>query len=50
MLELNNNKHNTYNCRTYLYIVDAVIFTFLLTTYLQRDLAKKTKTTITLPL
>ncbi len=43
MLELKNNKHNTYYCCTYLYIVNAVIFKLLLTSYLKRDLAKKTK-------
>ncbi len=43
MLELKNNKHNTsYHC-TYLYIVNAVIFKLLLTSYLKRDLAKKNK-------
>ncbi len=41
MLELKNNKHNTYYRCTYLYIVDAVIFKLLLTSYLKRDLAKK---------
>ncbi len=45
MLELKNNKQNTYYRCTYLYIVNAVIFK-LLTSYLKRDLAKKT----TLPL
>ncbi len=49
MLELKNNKHNTYYLCTYLYIENAVIFKLLLTSYLKRDLAKK-KTTITLPL
>ncbi len=49
MLELKNNKHNTYYRCTYLYIVNAVIFKLLLTSYLKRDLAKKT-TTIMLPL
>ncbi len=48
MLELKNNKHNTYYRCTYLYIVNAVIVKLLLTSYLKRDLAKKT--TITLPL
>ncbi len=38
MLELKNNKHNTYY---HLYIVDAVIFKLLLTSYLKRDIAKK---------
>ncbi len=41
MLELKNNKHNTYYCCTYLYIVNAVIFKLLLASYLKRDLAKK---------
>ncbi len=41
MLELKNNKHNTYYRCTYLYIVNAVIFKLLLTSYLKRDLAKK---------
>ncbi len=41
MLELKNNKHNTYCHCTYLYIVNAVIFKLLLTSYLKRDLAKK---------
>ncbi len=41
MLELKNNKDNTYYCCTYLYIVNAVIFKLLLTSYLKRDLAKK---------
>ncbi len=51
MLELKNNKHNTYYRCTYLYIVNAVIFKLLLTSYLKRDLAKKKqKKTITLPL
>ncbi len=40
MLELKNNKH-TYYCRTYLYIVNAVIFKLLLTSYLKPDLAEK---------
>ncbi len=48
MLELKNNKHNTYYRCTYLYIVNAFIFKLLLSSYLKRDLAKKTKT-ITLP-
>ncbi len=43
MLELKNNKHNTYYLCTYLYIVNAVIFKLLLTSYLKRDLAKKNK-------
>ncbi len=43
MLELKNNKHNTYYRCTYLYIVNAVIFKLLLTSYLKRDLAKKQK-------
>ncbi len=38
MLELKNNKHNTYYRCTYLYIVNAVIFKLLLTSYLKRDL------------
>ncbi len=52
MLELKNNKHNTYYHCTYLYIVNAVMFKLLLTSYLKRDLAKKKqqKKTITLPL
>ncbi len=41
MLELKNNKHNTYYRYTYLYIVSAVIFKLLLTSYLKRDLAQK---------
>ncbi len=41
MLELKNNKHNTYYHCTYLYIVNAVIFKLLLTSYLKCDLAKK---------
>ncbi len=41
MLELKNNKHNTYYCGTYLYIVNAVIFKLLMTSYIKRDLAKK---------
>ncbi len=45
MLELKNNKHNTYYRCTYLYIVNAVIFKLLLTSYLKRDLAKKKKKT-----
>ncbi len=40
MLELNNNKHNTYYRCTYLYIVNAVIFKLLLTSHLKCDLAK----------
>ncbi len=48
MLELKNNKHNTHYCCTYLYnLVNAIIFKLLLTSYLKRDLAKKT-TTITI--
>ncbi len=47
ILELKNNKHNTYYRCTYLYIVNAVILKLLLTSYLKRYLAK---TTITLPL
>ncbi len=43
MLELKNNKHNTYYRCTYLYIVNAVIFKLLLTSYLKCDLAKKKK-------
>ncbi len=39
MLELKNN--NTYYRCTYLYIVNAVIFKLLLTSYLKHDLAKK---------
>ncbi len=41
MLELKNNKRNTYYRCTYLYIVNAVIFKRLLTSYLKRDLVKK---------
>ncbi len=41
MLELKNNKHNTYYCGTYLYIVNAVIFKLFLTSYLKCDLVKK---------
>ncbi len=41
MLELKNTKHNTYYRCTYLYIVNAVIFKLLLTSYLKRDLVKK---------
>ncbi len=41
MLELKNNKHNTYYLCTYLYIVNAVIFKRLLTLYLKCDLAQK---------
>ncbi len=41
MLELKNNKHNTYYRYTYLYIINAVIFKLLLTSYLKLDLAKK---------
>ncbi len=37
MLELKNNKHNTYYRCTYLYIVNAVIFKLLLTYYLKCD-------------
>ncbi len=43
MLELKNNKHNTYYRCTYLYIVNAFIFKLLLTSYLKCDLAKKNK-------
>jgi len=43
MLKFKNNKHNTYNRCTYLYIVNAVIFKLLLTSYLKRDLANKKK-------
>ncbi len=52
MLELKNNKQNTYYRCTYLYILNAVIFKLLLTSYLKRDLDKKQNktTTITLPL
>ncbi len=39
MLEL--KKQNTYYRCTYLYIVNAVIFKLLLTSYLKRDLVKK---------
>ncbi len=35
MLELKNNKHNTYYRCTYLYIVNAVSFKLLLTSYLK---------------
>ncbi len=41
MLELKNNKHNTYYI--YLYIVNAVIFKLSLTSYQKCDLAKKIK-------
>ncbi len=47
MLELKNNKHNTYYHCTYLYIVNAVIFKLLLTSYLKRDLAKKNNNNVT---
>ncbi len=47
MLELKNNKQNTYYRCTYLYIVNAVIFKLLLTFYLKRDLAKKNNNNIT---
>ncbi len=40
MLDLKNNKHNTYYRCTYLYIVNAVIFKLLLTFYLKPDLDK----------
>ncbi len=43
MVELKNNKQNTYYRCTSLYIVNAVIFKLLLTSYLKRDLAKKNK-------
>ncbi len=43
MLELKNNKHNTYYRCTYLCIVNVVIIKLLLTSYLKRDLAKKNK-------
>ncbi len=53
MLELKNNKHNTYYRCTYLYIVNAVIFKLLLTSYLKLfylffDLAKKNNNVTTL--
>ncbi len=48
MLELKNNKQNAYYRCTYLYIVNAVIFKLLLTSYLKPDLAPKK--TITLPI
>ncbi len=41
MLELKNNKHNTYHRYTYLYIVNAVIFKLLLTSHRKPDLATK---------
>ncbi len=41
MLDLKNTKHNTYYLCTYLYIVNAVIFKLLLTSYLKHDLAPK---------
>ncbi len=41
MLELKNNKHNTYYHCTYLYIVNAFIFKLLLTSYLKCDLGTK---------
>ncbi len=47
MLELKNNKHNTYYHCTYLYIVNAVIFKLLLTYYLKRDLAQKNNNNVT---
>ncbi len=47
MLELKNNKHNTYYHCTYLYIVNAVIFKMLLTSHLKRDLAKRNNNNIT---
>ncbi len=47
MLELKNNKHNTYYRCTYLYMVNAVIFKLLLTSYLKRDLAKKKNNNVT---
>ncbi len=47
MLELKNNKHNTYYRCTYLYIVNAVIFKLLLTSYLKPDLAKINNNNIT---
>ncbi len=47
MLELKNNKHNTYYRGTYLHIVNAVIFKLLLTSYLKRDLAPKNNNNIT---
>ncbi len=40
MLELKNNKHNTYYHCNYMYIVNAVIFKLLLASYLKPDLAK----------
>ncbi len=46
MLELKNTKHNTYYRCTYLYIVNAVIFKLLLTSYLKRDLANNNITTL----
>ncbi len=46
MLELKNNKHNTYYRCSYLYIVTAVIFKLLLTSYLKRDLAKNNNNNI----
>ncbi len=48
MLELKNNKHNTYYRCTYLYIVNSVIFKLLLTSYLTRDLAKNNNNITTL--
>ncbi len=47
MLELKNNKHNTYYRCTYLYIVNAVIFKPLLTSYQKHDLAKNNNNNIT---
>ncbi len=48
MLELKNNKHNTYYHCTYLYIVNSVIFKLLLTSYLTCDLAKNNNNITTL--
>ncbi len=44
---LKNNKHKTYYRCTYLYIVNAVIFKLLLTSYLKRDLSKKNNNNVT---
>ncbi len=45
MLELKNNKHNTYYHCSYLYIVNAVIFKLLLTSYLKRDFSQNNNIT-----
>ncbi len=48
ILELKNNKHNTYYHCTYLYIANAVILKLLLTSYLKRYLAKNNNNITTL--